>query len=104
VSLSEIPGSSHSDIKKNKVFYMLYLPRYRDVLEDSVLVLNHMTTLSRDFVSRAHRVVSLSDIGRRALYVQHLRWISRWQINDIRCPNCSALFNAADGMTVRPPD
>lgn len=104
VPLAEIPGSSHSDVKKNKVFHLLYLPKYRGILEDSVLLLNHMTTLSREFVSTAHRIVSLSDIGRRALYIQHLRWLARWQINDIRCPNCLALFNAADGMTVRPPD
>jgi hypothetical protein len=101
VPLAEIPGASHNDIKKNKVFHVLYLPRYRDILEDSVLLLNHMTTLSKDFVNASRRIMSLSDIGRRALYVQHLRWLARWQINDLRCPNCEALFNAADGMTVR---
>lgn len=102
VPLSEIPGSAHSDIKKNKVFFLLYLPKYRDVLEDSVLVINHMTTLDREFVSGANRIVSLSDIGRRALYAQHIRWLTRWQLDEMRCPNCAALFNVADGLTVRP--
>jgi hypothetical protein len=104
VPLSEIPGHSHGHIKKNRVFHLLYLPEYRDILEDSVLVLNHVTTLSREFVSTAHRIMSLSDTGRRALYVQHLRWLSRCQLNELRCPNCTALFNAADAMTVRPID
>jgi hypothetical protein len=102
VPLSLIPGPSHSDAKKNKIFSLLYLPSYRDILEESVLVLNHITTLDREFVQRTRRILSLSDIGRRALYAQYVRWLTRWQLSEIRCPNCNVSFNASDGMTVRP--
>ena len=73
VPLSLIPGASHSEAKKNKIFSLLYLPSYRNILEESVLVLNHITTLDRDFVRSSTRVLSLSDIGRRALYAQFIR-------------------------------
>ena len=102
IPLSLIPGGSHSDAKKNKIFSFLFLPSYRDVLEDSLVVLNHSTTLDRKFVETATRILSLSDLGRKALYAQYIRWLTRWQLNEIRCPSCSALFNASDGMTVRP--
>jgi hypothetical protein len=102
VSLSFIPGPSHSNAKKNKVFSLLYLPSYRDVLDESVVVLNHITTLDREFVERTRRILSLSDIGRRALYAQYVRWLTRWQLSEIRCPNCNVSFNASDGMTGRP--
>lgn len=102
IPLSVIPGGAHADIKKNKIFSFLYLPSYRDILEESVLVLNYLTTLDPDFVRGANRVLSLSDLGRRALYLQHIRWVTRWQLSEIRCPNCNASFNAAAGMTVRP--
>ncbi|HLH20735.1 MAG TPA: hypothetical protein VKX45_26140 [Bryobacteraceae bacterium] len=103
VPLSVIPGGSHSDIKKNKVFSLLYLPKHRDILvEDSVVVLNHSTTLNKQFVQEATRILSLSDTGRRALYAQYIRWLTRWQLAEIRCPHCTATFNAMDGMTVRP--
>jgi hypothetical protein len=102
VPLSLIPGASHSEAKKNKIFSLLYLPSYRNILEESVLVLNHITTLDRDFVRSSTRVLSLSDIGRRALYAQYIRWLTRWQLSEVHCPNCDAFFNASDGMTVRP--
>ena len=102
VPLPVIPGSAHGDIKKNKVFSFLYLPSYRDILEESVVVLNHLTTLDQEFVRGANRILSLSDLGRRALYAQHIRWLTRWQLSEIRCPNCDASFNASAGMIVRP--
>jgi hypothetical protein len=102
VPLAEIPGSAQTDVKKNKVFSFLYLPKYRDILDESVLVLNHLTTLDKTFIQSGERIASLSDIGRRALYAQYIRWMTRWQLNEMRCPNCEARFNAADGMTVRP--
>ena len=102
VPLALIPGASQSDAKKNKIFSLLYLPSYRNILEESVLFLNHATTLDREFVRSAERILSLSDIGRKALYAQYIRWLTRWQLSQISCPNCDAVFNATDGMTVRP--
>jgi hypothetical protein len=101
VPLSLIPGASHRDARKNKIFSLLYLPSYRNILEESVLVLNHATTLDREFVRNTKRILSLSDVGRRALYAQYIRWLTRWQLSEVRCPNCTAFFNASDGMTVR---
>lgn len=103
VPISFIPGPSHADIRKNKVFSLLHLPKHRDKLDESVLVLNHLTTLGKDFFGRASRVVSLSDLGRKALYLQYIRWLTRWQLSDMRCPNCAITFNASDGMIVRAP-
>jgi hypothetical protein len=102
VPLSIIPGGAHNDITKNKVFSFLYLPRFRDAFEDSVVVLNHSTTLDREFVKATPRILSLSDLGRKALYTQYIRWLTRWQLSKIRCPNRRASFDATDGMIVRP--
>ena len=63
-----------------------------------------MTTLERTFIEASKRILSLSDFGRRALYSQQIRWLTRWQLAEVRCPNCAVSFNAADGMTVRSVD
>jgi hypothetical protein len=81
---------------------MLHLPKHWDILEESALVLNHPTTMDKKMVESANRIVSLSDLGRRALYARYIRWISRWRLRDLCCPNCHAIFNATDSMTVRP--
>ena len=67
-----------------------------------MLVLNQLTTLDREFVRGANRILSLSDLGRMALYAQHIRWLTRWQLSEIRCPHCNASFSATAGMAVRP--
>jgi hypothetical protein len=100
--LSDLPGNIQVEVKKNKVFYMLHLPKHWNILEESALILNHPTTIDKQFVESARRIVSLSDLGRRAFYAQYIRWVSRWQLRDLSCPNCHAVFNAVDSMIVRP--
>jgi hypothetical protein len=101
VPISEIPGPKHSDVRKNKIFHLVHLPAHRNVLDESVIVLNQVTTLEKEFVTSARRVLSLSDLGRRVLYAQHIRWLTRWQLSELICPNCGVSFNASDAMKVR---
>jgi len=101
VPMSEIPGPSHADARKNKIFHFVHLPAHREILEESVIVLNQVTTLEKIFVTSALRVLSLSDIGRRALYAQHIRWLTRWQLTELMCPHCGVGFNASDALKVR---
>jgi hypothetical protein len=101
VPLAEHPGAQHTDIRKNKYFNLMYLPAYREILGDSVAVLNQITTLQKAFVQSASRLLSLSDVGRAAFYFQSIRWMTRWQLANLRCPHCGIAFNAADGMSVR---
>ncbi len=101
VPISEIPGPKHGDVRKNKIFHLLHLPAYRNVLPESVIVLNQVTTLEKEFATSARRIASLSDMGRRAFYAQHIRWLTRWQLSELMCPHCGVGFNAADAMKVR---
>ena len=101
IPLSKLKGEVQANVRKNKIFHLVYLPKYRDILEESVVVLNQITTLSRVFVESGERVVSLSDIGRRAFYNQHIRWMTRWTLNEISCPRCGVVFDPASTLTVR---
>jgi hypothetical protein len=101
VPISEIPGTAHSDLRKNKILNLVHLSPYRDVLPESVIVLGYTTTLAREFIDPSRRIVSLSDTGRHALYGQYIRWLTRWKLSELRCPNCGVEFNAAAGMKVR---
>jgi len=89
--------------RRNRIFSMLHLPAYRDRLPESFVDFNQISTIDRALVSGAARLVSLSDIGRRALYGQFIRWISRWQLRELNCPNCDVAFNPADNLPVRVP-
>lgn len=101
VPISEIPGKVHPDIRKNKLLHLVHLAAHRDILSESVIVLNHMTTLDHKFIEPSRRIVSLSDIGRRSLYAQYIRWLTRWKLSELQCPNCGVGFNAATAMKVR---
>ena len=80
---------------------MLFLPRFGDTLVESFVDFNHVTTLDAEYVKNAKRLVSLSDVGRRALYVQFVRWLSRWELREIACPNCGSVFDPHIDQPVR---
>lgn len=88
-------------LKRNRVYSMLYLPRLSDTLAESFVDFNQVTTLDANYVKGAKRIISLSDIGRRGLYVQFIRWLTRWELREIACPNCSATFDPHANESVR---
>lgn len=88
-------------LKRNRIYAMLYLPKYGDTLGESFVDFNHVTTLNAEFVKNATRILSLSDLGRRALYVQFIRWLSRWELREIACPSCGSIFDPHINQPVR---
>jgi len=73
----------------------MYLPSYRDVLVESFVSFSEPMTVDKEFLQQARRIVSLSEQGRRALYVQYVRWLTRWALAEIQCPACGVNFNPA---------
>lgn len=81
---------------------MMFLPKLAGVLDESVVVLDYLTTLEPEYVHGANRIVSLSDLGRRALYMQYIGWLARWEFREVSCPNCGTEFDPTLGLSVRP--
>ena len=100
--LDAMSRSIQGDIKKNRVYPFLHLPEYRDVLPASFVDFNHVTALEPALVKSADRIVSLSNLGRRALYSQFIRWLTRWELRKLKCPACTVEFDPADFLPVRP--
>jgi hypothetical protein len=101
--LAQLPKSDQTQVKKNKVLSTLYLPEYRDILPDSFVNFNHISTLDRNLVQHGRRTVSLSNLGRAAFYNQFIRWLTRWKLHEITCPNCNTNFDPTLSLPVRPP-
>lgn len=99
--LSRLRPETQDRVKRNRVYAMLSLPKYRDIFPDSFADFNQITTLNSEFVKAARRLVSLSDVGRRAFYVQFVRWATRWELRDLKCPHCSVVFNPSQTLPVR---
>jgi hypothetical protein len=87
-------------IKTNRIFYALYLSSYRDVLPDSYVSFLEPMTVERATLEAVPRIASLTEVGRRAFYVQYARWLTRWQLAEISCPSCGAAFNPAATLPV----
>jgi len=100
IPLKSVDASTQSLIKKNRILAYLYLPAFQHVIEDSFVSFLEPMTVEMAIVKNARRIVSLSDEGRRALYVQYTRWLSRWQLTEIPCPNCGVSFNPASTLRV----
>jgi hypothetical protein len=103
VSMERLQPKIHDTLKRNRIFSMLFLPKLEKTLDDSFVDFNQFTTLDSEFVKSAKRVISLSDIGRRALYVQFIRWLTRWELREIVCPRCETRFDPHAIQTVRNP-
>lgn len=101
VPMDKLQPKNHDLLKRNRIFSMLYLPRFNRLLIDSFVDFNHVTTLDSEFIKSSNRIISLSDIGRRALYVQFIRWLTRWELREISCPNCAARFDPHADQPVR---
>jgi hypothetical protein len=102
--LSVLPGAAQGSVRKNRVLAALFLPAYRDKLPDSYADFNQITTVEPDIIRAATRELSLSDLGRVALYNQFIRWFTRWSIHEIDCPECNTTFDPMLSLPVRPAD
>lgn len=102
VPSSKLRPQNVDQLKRNRIYSMLYLPRFGDTLAESFVDFNHITTLDVSYVKNANRIISLSDIGRRSLYVQFVRWLTRWELREITCPSCGTTFDPHANASVRP--
>jgi hypothetical protein len=101
--LADLSGKFQDSIKRNRVVSALFLPGHLELFPDGYADFNQITTLEPAVVRQAERVVSLSDIGRIALYKQYVRWFTRWTLQDITCPNCFTSFDPTITLKVRNP-
>ncbi len=101
VPMDRLQPKNHDLVKRNRIFSMLYLPKFDKITVDSFVDFNQITTLDSEFIKAGKRIISLSDIGRRALYVQFVRWLTRWELREITCPNCEAKFDPHADQPVR---
>ena len=72
--LHSLKPENQDRVKRNRIYSMLFLPKYREILPDSFVNFSQSSTISSSYLQTLERIVSLSDEGRRALYVQFLRW------------------------------
>lgn len=101
VPLQKLEQGAQGDARRNRIFAFFFLPKYGPIEEDSFVDFFQVSSIDKNLVSKLKRILSLSDEGRRALYTQHIRFATRWQLRDITCPACHAEFNPADHLTVR---
>jgi len=73
-------------------------------MPDSIAFLNQMTVVQKDLLKPATRIATLHTLGRRALYAQFLRWLSRWELVELPCPNCGTIFDPSITQPIRAPE
>ena len=54
-------------------------------------------------IDLSKRIATLDTTGRFALYAQFVRWISRWELTELTCPQCGIEIPAEDILPVRDP-
>ena len=87
-------------IKKNRIFASLYLPAFGSSFPDCFVSFPEPTTVARSLLEACNRVVSLSEVGRRSLYIQYTRWLTRWTLAEISCPQCGVAFSPSDALPI----
>lgn len=100
IDLSKLSATDQTNVRKSKVFSRLHLPKYRDVVPESFVSFLEPMTVEKSSLQVATRLASLSEQGRRALYLQYTRWLSRWTFTEISCPACGVKFNPAQTLEV----
>ncbi len=100
VPISQLNGNQHGDVRKNRIFQFLHLPARGDSLPESIVDFSIVTTVDPAIVRNAKRIVTLSNLGRQALYAQYIRWITRWELKSITCPACKTEFDASLALPV----
>ena len=100
VPLSKLKPENQDLVRRNRIYSMFFLPRNADALLDSFVDFSHISTVGMDFIKTGTRILSLSDLGRQGLYAQFFRWLTRFEMRDMDCPNCRVKFSPLD-MVVR---
>jgi len=101
VSLSGFAPSERGNIKRNRTAHLFFLPRFRAALDDSVAVLNQLTTVHRVMFSDLNRLATLTKVGRLAFYGAFVRWLTRWELKNVPCPNCNMEFDPTLALPIR---
>jgi hypothetical protein len=102
--LDELSQAQRGDAKRGRIAHLFFLPRYKDRLTDSVAFLNHVTVVDRNLVKPVTRIATLHTLGRKALYAQFLRWMSRWELAEAQCPQCETIFDPNVAQPTRAPE
>jgi hypothetical protein len=98
--LDGLKSADQTSVRKNKIYARLHLPPYRDLLPESFVSFIEPMTVGRVFLEQRKRLVSLSEKGRRALYLQYVRWLTRWALAEIACPGCNIMFNPGETLPI----
>jgi hypothetical protein len=101
IPLHRLDRGAQGDAMRNRIFPMFFLPKYGAMEEDSVVNFHQISSIAKEAAMGLRRTISLSDEGRRGLYGQYVRFITRWKLQEITCPSCSVSFNPADHLPVR---
>jgi len=102
VPISKLSRQEQGDVRKNRVYKFLHLPELGGVLPESFADFSLITSISPELFQKAKRLATLSDLGRKALYAQYIRWLTRWELTSITCPSCSTEFDTSLTLSVRP--
>jgi hypothetical protein len=100
VPLSFLSSAEQTNVRKNKTFSRLHLPAYRNLLPESFVTFLEPMTVDKKFLQEAPRILSLTEKGRRSLYVQHIRFVTRWNLAEIVCPGCEFIFSPSDSEPI----
>jgi hypothetical protein len=103
VPVSEMSGALLNDLRLNKIFQYLHLPRFGEIPE-SFIDFGMSTTVDISLLRSAQRLWTLSDMGRQAFFSQMIRYITRWELKTVSCPACQSQFDLSMTMAVRADD
>jgi len=96
VPLSKLKPDNQDRVKRNRIYSMFFLPRYGEILLDSFVDFSQISTVGMDFIKTGKRILSLSDLARQGMYAQFFRWLTRFEMREMDCPNCRVKFNPLD--------
>jgi len=100
VPLATQSAQNQNLIKKNRIYANLHLPAHGDSLPESFISFLEPMVVEKSVLDSVPRIVSLGDSGRRALYIQFTRWLTRWELTEMQCPNCGLTFSPAATLPV----
>lgn len=101
VPLSFLKSDAQDLVKRNRIYSRFWLPRYESALAESFVDFTYISTVGMDFLKTGKRLISLSDLGRQGMYAQFIRWLTRWELKELTCPNCDVTFDPTDSLKVR---
>ena len=99
--LNSIEAQHRNEVKKGKMYQFFHLPALDGLLPESFVDFGFVTNVNRELLKLDQRLTTLNDLGRRAFYVQYIRWITRWELRKMECPSCGTALNPAEDLVVR---